>query len=296
MTAFLAELGKQVADKWLSLIVLPGLLYLSVLTAARILGQRHWHDFSRLSSALDSFQPAIGQGRPALLALWAVGVLMASAAIGIAVGAVAAVVESVWTGQWPDCLAKLSETTFRRHSRWMSATENFEAEAAKTAPERDLAVLDRNAEARNRIALAEPARSTWIGDQYAAVETRIRIEYGLNLTFIWPRLWLVLPDPVRGELRNARESFDSGTRLTAWGLSYMIITFIWWPASLVAIITIIAGWRRGRLATRSLTFLTEAAVDIYGPVLARSLGLAQENQRLTKEVGTAVTLIARKGA
>lgn len=296
MTAFLAELGKKFADKWLTLIVLPGLLYLGVLTAGRTLGQRHWHDLGRLAQAIDSFKPATGPGHPGLLALWAAGTLIAAAAVGMLVTALAAVVEAVWMGQWPKNLAVLSAITFRRHSRWTIAAERFEAEAVKAPLVRDAAVLDRYAMIRNRIALAEPTRSTWIGDQYAAVETRIRTEYGIDLPFIWPRLWLIIPETARSELRDARDGFDSGTRLTAWGCSYLLIAFVWWPAALVGLSTIFAGWRRGRLTTRRLTFLTEATVDVYGSELARTLGLTEESKRLTKKLGTAVTIVARKGA
>lgn len=34
MNAFLGELGKKLAERWLTLLVLPGLLYITVITVA----------------------------------------------------------------------------------------------------------------------------------------------------------------------------------------------------------------------------------------------------------------------
>ena len=49
MGDILAELGKNLADRWLTLLVLPGALYLAVLAAARTLGQEHALDLPRLA-------------------------------------------------------------------------------------------------------------------------------------------------------------------------------------------------------------------------------------------------------
>jgi len=47
MGGFLEELGKRLAERWLSLLVVPGFFYLAVAAGARALGQSH---------ALDLFQ------------------------------------------------------------------------------------------------------------------------------------------------------------------------------------------------------------------------------------------------
>ncbi|MEK8169407.1 hypothetical protein NKH77_05185 [Streptomyces sp. M19] len=47
--------------------------------------------------------------------------------------------------------------------------------------------------ARDRIALAEPRRPTWMGDRLLAVAVRVRDTYDLDLATAWPRLWLVVP-------------------------------------------------------------------------------------------------------
>jgi hypothetical protein len=40
-----------------------------------------------------------------------------------------------------------------------------------------------------------------MGDRVAALETRVRNEYELDFPAAWPRLWLVIPEPSRAELR-----------------------------------------------------------------------------------------------
>jgi hypothetical protein len=43
------------------------------------------------------------------------------------------------------------------------------------------------------------------GDRIHAIEQVALDRYGLDLTFAWPRLWLVLPENVRAELNAARQ-------------------------------------------------------------------------------------------
>jgi hypothetical protein len=44
MNAFLAELGKRLAEQWFTLLVLPGLLFVGVGAASTTLGHQNWHD------------------------------------------------------------------------------------------------------------------------------------------------------------------------------------------------------------------------------------------------------------
>jgi hypothetical protein len=205
-------------------------------------------------------------------------------------------VESVWSGTWTGPLAAAEAAVFRRRSRWLLATGQYEDEALKTPLDQDTEARDRYAARRNRIALAEPRRSTWMGDQFAAVEARVQAEYGLDLPFVWPRLWIVLPDDVRAELRAARDAFDSGTALAGWGCCYVLLTPIWWPACLIGAVITAAGWRRGRLASAQIAMLTESVVDLFGYALAVQLGFASDAGPLTRQLGQRITTAARKGA
>lgn len=48
MDVFLAEVGRRVAEKWLSLLTLPGLLLVTAATVGHTLGHRGWADIGEL--------------------------------------------------------------------------------------------------------------------------------------------------------------------------------------------------------------------------------------------------------
>ncbi|MGW7410981.1 hypothetical protein [Streptomyces sp. NPDC054863] len=292
---FLSELGKKLADKWLTLLVLPGLMFLGTLAAALLVGHTHWHDIGKLRSGLER---AVGTApRPAVeVGLAAVGLLLLAAAAGLLARALAAVVESVWVGQWPSVLSNAGLTLSGRRRRWQNASRHFNLEVLKPATEQDEEELHHQAAVRARIGLAEPCKGTWMADRLAAVETRVRLDHGLDLPFVWPRMWLVLPDGVRTELAQSRMAFDSALTLAAWGICYPAVGILWWPSAVAGAVTLIAAHRRGRRSVASLTLLTQAAVDLYAPTLAVQLGLATQTNRIDHALGVQITTLCRKGS
>ncbi|WP_326770755.1 hypothetical protein OG978_44460 (plasmid) [Streptomyces sp. NBC_01591] len=54
MGGLLSELGKKLAERWFSLLVLPGALYLAVLAVAQTLGHTHPFDALRLAGRSSS--------------------------------------------------------------------------------------------------------------------------------------------------------------------------------------------------------------------------------------------------
>ncbi|MEV4630656.1 hypothetical protein AB0J90_30770 [Micromonospora sp. NPDC049523] len=149
---------------------------------------------------------------------------------------------------------------------------------------------------RVRIALAEPRSPTWIGDRRLALESRIRHEYGLDLASVWPRLWLVLPESTRAELRRAEQTFHDATRWAAWSLVYAVTAVAWWPIAGLAVLTLVRAVRSGRAAAATVTDLGEAATDLYAAHLARRLGLRVDGQTLEPDVGARINARCRKGA
>jgi hypothetical protein len=165
VTVFLSELGKKLADKWLTLLVLPGLMFLGTLSAALLVGHTHWHDIGKLRSGLER---AVGTApRPAVeVGLAAVGLLLLAAAAGLLARALAAVVESVWVGQWPGVLSNASLTLSRRRHRWQSASRHFNLEALKPATEQDEEELHHQAAVRARIGLTEPCKGPIVSPRW----------------------------------------------------------------------------------------------------------------------------------
>lgn len=58
-----------------------------------------------------------------------------------------------------------------------------------------------------------------MGDRIHALETVALNRYGLDLTFAWPRLWLMLPDTTRSEITTANAAFVAAAATSTTGYS-----------------------------------------------------------------------------
>lgn len=125
MTGFLAELGRKLAERWFTLLVLPGLAYLLVAAVAVRLGQRGWHDWRALWDGFTALTEGEAGGQDSLVARAVLLVLAAvpvSAAVGALAQALAGPVERVLCGPWPRPLSGLSaRLTTRRQTFWATA-------------------------------------------------------------------------------------------------------------------------------------------------------------------------------
>jgi hypothetical protein len=293
MDSFLVGLGRKLAEKWVTLLVLPGALFVSVTAVAIILGQGGWADIDRLVRTGNQLVAGLAPGEaPTRVILILIGILLASVAIGMVSRAGGRVIEYVWLASWSGTIAT-AIISYRRRA-WNDAHEKFVAEASARQPGQEK--LDAAARARNRISLVEPRRPTWLADRVVATVERVHSEYNLDMEFAWPRLWLVMPEGARSEIRSARDQFDSAVGLIAWGIMYAGLGTIWWPSTLIGVCLYIAGWWRTRNSVAVLVDLIEAAVDLYSSDLATAVGVHVEDRRLTPEVGRAVSKLCRKGA
>jgi hypothetical protein len=262
VNGLLAELGKKLADRWMALLVLPGLLFTAVATAAVTLGQRHWadvgavgHFVGRLATAGTDQQD--GLTRTVLLL---VILLLASFASGLLARALGTPVEHVLAGRWPAVLDRLKiACTRRRQDAWAQANQEWERARAE-GKRHDLGKLIHR---RNRIALIEPMHATWIGDRLSAPAIRVYHEYGLDLTFTWPRLWLLLPQSTRDPLTESRRGLDDATTLGGWTVLYLALGALWWPAAVLGVGIGLVAWRRSRVAADVYADLIEATVDVH---------------------------------
>lgn len=242
--------------------------------------------------AADRFLADLRDGRVTGLVLVAVavGVLLVSAWAGVLARTLGRATHWLWLGQWPFRagvpLARI------RGWRWKRAHRSYEEAFRQDKPDQLLARL---AQRRNRVSLAPPARPTWMGDQIAALSTRVQVEYHLDLEFGWPRLWLVLPEEVRTVVAEARESFNGAAALAGWGVLYTLAGVLWWPLGAAGLVTLVTAVVRGRSAASNLAQLMESAVDLHGVSLASTLGITVEDNRLTPDVGRQITRAVRKG-
>lgn len=302
MRDFFGELAKQLTERWLSLLTVPGVLFLAAGWTGFQLGQTHAFDVRQLAEAVRNAVteitrwPGIGQ------ALVAVGLLLASAAVGLVVQGLVVPVRALSLGQWAPGLRRLGRSlTTRRRNRWNNLVKKRTA-LEKEHPRHDRTAeqqqhIDRLAGRINQIAMAEPGRPTWMGDRVHALAQVAIDRYGLDLTFGWPRLWLVLPDDIRAELNTAQGGFATAMFTTAWSLPYLALSLLWWPAALASVAIAAFGLSRARATITTFTEMVEATLDVHGRDLAIALGVADPASTgpLTPDEGQHITDIARKG-
>jgi hypothetical protein len=91
----LSELGKKIAERWLSLLVLPGALFLAVLFAAYEQRHKHSYDLGSIPGRLDQRAEELAASG-ARVAVFLLLFLLGSAACGLLTQAVGSLLERLW--------------------------------------------------------------------------------------------------------------------------------------------------------------------------------------------------------
>lgn len=302
MGGFFEQLAKTLADRWISLLVLPGAFFLGTVWLAVGLGHADAWDVPLLTRRAEDAAATVADLPAGAQALLVVAVLVAATGVGFVVQALAGATRRVWLGQWPRLLGPLAMAwTERRRARWHRLVEerrSLEHASPGTRTREQQDRIDTVADRLTRLAMAEPGRPTWMGDRIHAVESIAYHRHGLDLTYGWSRLWLVLPDAARAELVTAHSAFAAAVATGTWAVPYLLLTVVWWPAVLVAAGIGLTGWARARAAVADLTTLTEAVLDLHGRTLAAALGVGdptEETGPLTIGEGERITDLVRKG-
>ncbi|GAA1961896.1 hypothetical protein [Catenulispora subtropica] len=286
MNGFLTEVAKKAVERWAALLALPGLLYLSTAVVAHSLRWRHALDVGRLTRQISVWAKDPNLRTVGGTMLLAAAALIGSMAAGLASSALSRVISRIWT------------TPGRRPpASWFAQWRRSRSRRAKEKADHPLATPEqiRSAIARaDRICLIEADRPTWVGDRLRACRLRVERAYGLDLDAIWPRLWLVIPDPTRNEIVAARDAFSSAARLMAWGVLYLPLTIWWWPAALVSGAILVSAQVMTRSSTEVLSELIESAVDLHGRALATQLGRPKSDSPVSVDEGRMLTTQTRK--
>ncbi|NUR57767.1 MAG: hypothetical protein HOV87_03550 [Catenulispora sp.] len=298
MDGFLGELGKRLAERWFTLLVLPGALYLAICATANALGQAHALEPGRLARRVTAWSKTPGGTTGGQILILA-AILVGAAAAGFVAQAVGRLAERLvlaadWTG-WPYPLYLLaSRLVDRRRRRWDAASSEYQqrreqARQARAHGDReDPAERDRAYRALNRIAEARPQRPTWSGDRIHAVGRRLHDDLGIDTARSWPALWLVLPDTSRAEITTARTDLAGAATLAGWAALYLPIAVWWWPAAPVALVLAIASAHRFRTAADTYARLIEASARLNIVALAEKLKIPADGPA-TVETGRAIT-------
>jgi len=134
VTGFLTALGNRLAETWLSLLVLPGLLFVTTAAAGGVLGHRHPFDPGRLARRIDALAAEPATHATGTVVLVAAGVLACSAGAGLLASALGGAVERLWLGDWPRPLARPARAlTERRARRWEAAHRRYRRALADKA-------------------------------------------------------------------------------------------------------------------------------------------------------------------
>jgi len=298
MDGFLTELGKRLADRWLTLLVLPGALYLAVLVAAVTLGHTHPFDIGRLATQITTWATSSRRGFGGQVVL-IMATLAGAAAAGLLTQSLGSVVERLWLAAdwqtWPPAARHLAHwRVLRRRRRWNAAVSAYHQHRERAARARtqgqhaDPAPRHTAWRRMTRIASEQPARPTWCGDRIHAVAVRVDRDLHLELTVVWPYLWLTMPDTTRAEITTARQALTRATVLSAWTVPYLVLAAWWWPAAPLAACIAIAGLARTRTATDTYALLLEAATRLHTRDLAKKLGVEMSGA-ITPEAADGVT-------
>lgn len=306
MNPLLATLGGKLTERWLNLLVLPGALFLATAAVGVTLGHRHWRDIDRLRSGLDELATAPALDRPGTAALLVALVLLTATAASLAAQFLGGAIERYWLRFGRDPLSRA--LTVRRVRRWRERDARLDAAVGRahwtgtdaedtvTVPSGTLTRIRSLTEARDRVALREPARPTWYGDRMQATADRVEAAYAVDLAILWPRLWLILPEPAVRHVQSAHDSFGAAARLAAWAVGYALLACWWWPALLAALGCAAVARSRARTALDALAGLVEAAVDVHGRELATRVGLLPPEAQglLAHDTGDGMSAVFRK--
>lgn len=302
MTGFFQELSKKLAERWVALLVVPGILVVVSAVVGWHLGHRHALNWSMAARYVSDQVAAVAKLPGGTQAAVVVGLLIAASVTGLVVQAMAGVTRRLFLGTWPWPLAPLARRrVHRRRRRWDELwTEQTTLEAAQPPAQRTLAEqekIDTIAARKNAIALAPPSRPTWIGDRMHGVGTVAWERYRLDLTFGWSRLWLVLPEATRAEITAAHAAFAAAVAVAGWSWPLLALGALWWPTAVIGLVVGATGWVRARDAVADLAALTESALDLHGRALAIALGAEDANATgpLTHAEGLKITATVRKG-
>jgi hypothetical protein len=276
MIGLLTEVGKRIATRWFTEVLLPGLLLVAVIGCALALGHGQALDSDALVAAAERMWARL-RGHPVR---WVVELALAVAAaglIGVAARGIGRLVQRFWLRerhvlpQW----VQFRLRRWSRHQRALTAASRHGVEPVR-------AYL--------------PQRPTWMSDRLRLIEARIRGQYWFSSTLAWPRIWLLTSEEVHAPVRHARARFDEACILAGWAVPYFLVGLYWWPAGLIGLTTTLVAWRRARLALDEFATLVESTIDIHWRTLVTALGVTITGDALT--VGEAALIEDRlhKGA
>ncbi|NEP17060.1 MAG: hypothetical protein F6J97_09145 [Leptolyngbya sp. SIO4C1] len=265
-TQFLESLGGQLAERWMATLFTPALVFWLGGLAAWI-QQFGWDELETWLNA---------QSEPIQITLIA-GSLLLVAASAFIVQQLELPALQVLEGYWPVWLSRLRRYGIRRQrqilkrkeQRWQQLARQREQQGLTPAETDDYIRLDWQL----RQFPSQPGRlmPTRLGNLLRAAEDLPQIKYGLDAILCWPRLWMLLPEPVKTDLQAARAELNTAARVWLWGLCFLV-WWIWaWWAFPIGLLIAWFAYRWLLRAAATYATLLESAFDLHRLALYQSL-------------------------
>jgi hypothetical protein len=171
-------------------------------------------------------------------------------------------------GYWPRVLRPLDHLLRRgQRSRRRRLAKRAELPPSEPTPAQILAAGLAGTQLGLRYPTEDHVRATALGNVLAAAEQRAGTNYGWDAVVAWPRLYLVLTDPVRAVVDARRDSLDSAARLAFTGalttvasLGLLARSGWWW---LLALVPLCVGWLSYLGAVRAAIAYGEAIIVAF---------------------------------
>ncbi|MFD4668091.1 hypothetical protein ACFWNN_00070 [Lentzea sp. NPDC058450] len=270
MDKLLSGLGTKLAERWINLLALPGVLFTVVLAFAWWVQPVGALDVTAIVRRLGELAVPKQNGQLALLA--AGGAVVATACAGLA-AELSRFVARMWTGNGRVASFVLRPLLRRRVRRARAA-----APAGYDVPERYL-----------------PARATRVGDALRLAEQRVAAQYGVALIRVWPRLWHLSSSDERAMTQLAWDRYTAASLRASWAFGYLLVGVLWWPSVVVALVLYVSAVASARRAAEDLRTAIEALVDVKLVVLAGAVGVPLAHGRFTAKDGAALEAVLDKG-
>jgi hypothetical protein len=299
----LLDIGRKLSDRWVMLLVLPGLLYAGAVVVAYVLGWEHAVDVPVLTAKISAWSRSAAVRSTGGAVFLIVAVLLCSSGAALAAEALGVVIARCWIGEhWPNWPAPARAVAGwlvdMRASRWDKAITHYRAEREKIGHQVALAETGATTErlydlARlyypvERVARERPVRPAWAGDRIRAVTLSLRRRYDLDLATVWPALSLTIPAEAGAAIEAAARVYRRAAVLAGWAVLYAVVGIAWWPGLAFATVTAATARYRARVAVEDYSVLVEAAVVLYTPNLLRAAGIAHAGG-LDRKAGAAIT-------
>ena len=228
MAKFWDKLGEGLAESWNSRLLLPAAAYMGLGLLAFI-GRYGLDVLIKILNSLDATEG---------IALAIAGLFLIVMS-GWFVQRLALPVLRLFEGYWPLRLGRLSRFFAGRLARQIDQLRRRRQELAGRFDQLSPIELEEYNRLDTQL-MTYPKRPqnflpTRLGNLLSAAEEYPFLRYGLEMSVVWPRMWLVLPETARQEVNTARHALDASVRRLLWSILAAAWVFLAWWTVLVAI-------------------------------------------------------------